>query len=74
MIDYARPQAKGLRSIKILTEFDRKLEKFRDLQIMIYAGSMGHGKLLGMRSGPAAWQFVTPDSFGESPFQAVCDK
>lgn len=53
-------------------EHDCAEDRFRTLEISLYAGQMGGGKLLRTITSPTEWQYVRPGSMGHGMHEAVC--
>ena len=72
--DLAQPDADGDRSYRSLLEFHCPEARYRNLQTLFYAGSMGTGRLSGRTAQPGAWRRVQAESVAATVMQRACQR
>ena len=72
--DLAQADADGDRSYRSLLEFHCPEARYRNLQTLFYAGSMGTGRLTGRTPQPGAWRRVQADSVAATVMRRACDR
>lgn len=72
--DLAQADADGDRSYRSLLEFHCPEARYRNLQTLFYAGSMGTGRMTGRSPQPGAWRRVQADSVAATVMQRACDR
>lgn len=70
--DLTERDAEGDMSYRSLLEFHCPEGRYRSLQNLFFAGSMGTGRMSGRSSAPGAWRAVQPDSVAASIMRRVC--
>lgn len=72
--DLAQADADGDRSYRSLLEFHCPEARYRNLQTLFHAGSMGTGRMTGRTAQPGAWRRVQADSVAASVMQRACQR
>ena len=72
--DLAQADADGDRSYRSLLEFHCPEARYRNLQTLFHAGSMGTGRLTGRTAQPGAWRRVQADSVAATVMQRACQR
>ena len=70
--DLAQADADGDRSYRSLLEFHCPESRYRNLQTLFHAGSMGTGRMTGRTPQPGAWRRVQADSVAATVMRRVC--
>jgi hypothetical protein len=72
--DLAQADADGDRSYRSLLEFHCPEARYRNLQTLFHAGSMGTGRLTGRTAQPGAWRRVQAGSVAATVMQRACQR
>ena len=72
--DLSQADADGDRSYRSLLEFHCPEARYRNLQTLFYAGSMGTGRLTGRTPQPGAWRRVQADSVAATVMRRACGR
>ena len=72
--DLAQADADGDRSYRSLLEFHCPEARYRNLQTLFHAGSMGTGRLTGRTAQPGAWRRVQTGSVAATVMQRACQR
>lgn len=70
--DLAQADVDGDRSYRSLLEFHCPESRYRNLQTLFHAGSMGTGRLTGRTPQPGAWRSVQAGSVAASVMRRAC--
>ncbi len=75
LFDFSKPQedSKYL-SMKSLSEYDCKTEKYRVLSNTIFRGNMGSGEVINAPEPDRSWQYISPESKAEFFYKLVCKR
>lgn len=62
----------GKMSVRILNEYDCKDERARGVSFSSHSEPMAGGKLLTSFNEPTKWNYISPETVGESMLDFVC--
>lgn len=70
--DRNSPSKTGARSLRAMSEYDCKEDKYRTLQLDTFSGAMAEGEIISTDSTPGQWAFIAPGTPFANTLKLVC--